>query len=213
MERGIFLVFEGVEGSGKSTQAALLSRWLGERGTPHHLCREPGGTEAGEEIRRIVLEGGEVPPRAELLLMLAARAIFVEEVVRPRLEAGQVVIADRYELSTLAYQGYGRGLPLDEVRRLNAFATGGLRPDLTIVLDVPFELGERRRAKAGRRSDRIERAGRAFHERVSEAYRLLAETEPGVERVDGTGTPEAVHEEILRRLRARFPETFPSTAG
>lgn len=206
--RGTFLVFEGVEGSGKSTQAKLLADWLAARGVAHVLCREPGGTAVGEEIRRVLLESGEVAPRAELLLLLAARAAFVEEVVRPALRDGAVVVSDRYELSTLAYQGLGRGLGIDEVRRLNDFATGGLSPDLTLVLDVPLDVGEERRARAGRRFDRIERAGRAFHDRVFEAYRLLAESEPGVERVDGTGSPAEVQAEVLRRLGARFPETF-----
>jgi dTMP kinase len=213
MKRGLFLVFDGVEGSGKSTQARWLAEWLGERGIAAFLCREPGGTVLGEAIRALVLEGGEVPARSELLLMLAARAVFVDEVVRPRLEAGEVVIADRYELSTYAYQGYGRGLPLAEVRRLNDFATGGLHPDLTLVLDVSLAEGEVRRAAAGRRSDRIERAGAAFHERVAEAYRLLAESEPGVEVVDGMGPPELVQATILDRLRCRFPETFSLALG
>jgi dTMP kinase len=213
MKRGLFLVFEGVEGSGKSTQASWLTEWLVSRGVPAALCREPGGTALGEEIRALVLEGGEVPPRSELLLMLAARAVFVDEVVRPRLEEGQVVIADRYELSTYAYQGYGRGLPLEEVRRLNEFATGGLRPDLTLVLDVPLSEGEARRTAAGRSSDRIERAGTAFHERVGEAYRLLAEQEPDVEVIDGLGSPEVVQSRILDRLRRRYPETFAHALG
>lgn len=204
----MFIVLEGVEGSGKSTQVKLLGDWLAKRGIGHVITREPGGTAVGEDIRRILLEGEHVPVRAELLLMLSARAIFVEETVRPALERGLVVVADRYELSTLAYQAYGRGLPVDEVRRMNAFATGGLAPDLTLVLDVPPEVGEARRAREGRGPDRIEKAGAAFHRAVAEAYRLLAETEPRVERIDGTGTPEAVHEAVLRSLAARFPETF-----
>jgi dTMP kinase len=211
--RGLFLVFEGVEGSGKSTQARWLAEWLEVRGIASYLCREPGGTALGEEIRALVLEGGAVPPRSELLLMLAARAVFVDEVVRPRLAAGEVVIADRYELSTLAYQGYGRGLPLDDVRRLNDFATGGLHPDLTLVLDIPPAEGEARRRAAGRSSDRIERAGAAFHERVGEAYRLLAESEPGVELVDGLAPPEVVRGAIIERLARHFPETFTMTPG
>jgi dTMP kinase len=145
--------------------------------------------------------------------MLAARAVFVDEVVRPHLEAGMVVIADRYELSTYAYQGYGRGLPLVEVRRLNEFATGGVHPDLTLVLDVPIEEGEARRVAEGRRSDRIDSAGAQLHDRVVEAYRLLAETESGVEAIDGLGTPEEVQERILERLRCGFPETFGPALG
>jgi dTMP kinase len=213
MNRGLFLVFEGVEGSGKSTQAKLLAEWLEAREIPHLLCREPGGTALGEEIRRLLLEGGEVGPRAELLLMLAARATFVDELVRPHLAAGEVVIADRYQLSTFAYQGYGRGLPLDEVRRINAFATGGLTPDLTLVFDVPPAVGEARRAAAGRGSDRIERAGAAFHQRVFEAYRLLAEAEPGVECIEGTAPPDVVQQMVLDCLRRRFPETFLPATG
>ncbi|HEX7119977.1 MAG TPA: dTMP kinase [Longimicrobiales bacterium] len=208
MRQGIFIVFEGVEGSGKSTQVRLLGERLARHGVDHLVTREPGGTSVGEEIRRILLHGGEVPARAELLLMLSARAVFVGEVVRPALERGAVVVADRYELSTLAYQGYGRGLPLDEVRRMNAFATEGVTPDVTLVLDVPPDVGAARRAKEGRHADRIEQAGAAFHARVAEAYRLLAETEPRVERVDGGGPPERVHAEVLRRLRARLPETL-----
>lgn len=210
---GLFVVFEGVEGSGKSTQARLLGDRLAARGVDCVVTREPGGTAAGEEIRRIVLHGDAIPARAELLLILAARAVFVEEVVRPALDRGAVVVADRFELSSLAYQGYGRGLPLDEVRRLNAFATGGIAPDVTWVLDVPPELGAERRARAGAGADRIEREPESFHARVAEAYRLLSDMEPRVERIDGTQPTEAVAAEVLRRLEARFPETFPSGAG
>lgn len=209
----MFIVLEGVEGSGKSTQVRLLDEWLTERGIDHIVTREPGGTATGEEIRRILLESEHIPPRAELLLMLAARAVFVDERVRPVLERGGVVVADRYELSTLAYQAYGRGLPVEDVRRMNAFATRGLVPDLTIVLDVPPEVGEARRVREGRGADRIEQAGATFHRKVAEAYRLLAETEPRVERIDGTGAPEVVRAEVLRVLRSYFPETFAPGEG
>lgn len=180
---------------------------------PHLATREPGGTPMGEEVRRILLQREDVTDRAELLLMLAARATLVEKVIRPALESGRVVVSDRFDLSTLAYQGHGRGLPLDEVRRLNAFATGGLRPDVTIVLDIPPELGETRRRAEGRAADRIERAGRAFHDRVAEAYGLLAEDETDVERIDGSPGPDAVQREVLGRLAERFPETFAAGAG
>lgn len=213
MGRGLFIVLEGVEGSGKTTQARWLGQWMKEHGIEAYTCREPGGTELGESIRELVLGGLDVPPRSELLLLLAARAVFVDEVVRPRLEAGEVVIADRFELSTFAYQGYGRGLPLDEIRRLNHFATGGLRPDLVLVLDVAPEIGVARREAEGRSSDRIESAGREFHRRVGEAYRLLAQVETGVESIDGTATPESVHSAILDRLSTRFPETFARALG
>jgi dTMP kinase len=208
----MFLVLEGVEGSGKSTQARLLGRWLTEHGVPHVLTREPGGTAVGEEIRQILLHGHDMPPESELLLMNAARAVFVREVVRPALEAGKIVIADRFSLSSLAYQGYGRQLPLVSVRAVCEFAAGGLEPDLTIVLDVPVDTGEARRATRGG-ADRIERAGTEFHARVAEAYRLLPDTERGVVRVSGTGSVEEVHERIRALLTTRFAETFPETVG
>ena len=208
-----FIVLEGVEGSGKSTQARLLGEHLAARGVPYLLTREPGGSSVGEAIRAIVLHGDDVTARTELLLMLAARATFVEQIVAPALAAGQVVIADRFELSTLAYQAHGRGLPVEDVRRLNAFATGGLAPGVTIVLDVAPEAGAARRAAAGSAADRIERAGAEFHRRVGEAYRLLASSEPDVVLVDGSGPAEAVNASILQVLQGRFPETFGARAG
>jgi dTMP kinase len=210
---GAFIVLEGVEGSGKSTQVQLLRDWLEQAGVPCTAAREPGGTRIGEEIRRALLHGGDVPARAELLLMLAARAAFVEQIIRPALERGEVVIADRYELSSIAYQGYGRGLPVDEVRRVNAFATGGLTPDLTIILDVDQQEGAARQARAGLGVDRIERAGASFHRQVAGAYRLLIDSEPGVVAVPGTDDPGTVHGVIRRMLESRFPETFRSAAG
>jgi dTMP kinase len=208
--RGLFVVLEGIEGSGKSTQARLLAEWLAAHGVPAVLTREPGGTPLGEEIRRLLLEGGDVPARSELLLMLAARAALVETVVRPALADGAVVVADRFDLSTIAYQAYGRGLPLAEVERLNAFATDGLRPDVTVLLEVPAAEGVARRA--GRAADRIERAGAAFHDAVGAAYRLLAGRD-GITVVDGRGDAAAVQRRVRTLLAARFPETFPGAPG
>lgn len=211
--RGLFIVFEGVEGSGKSTQARKLADWLDSRGMPHRLTREPGGTAVGEEIRVVMLHGGDIAAETELLLALAARAAHVRKVIEPALAVGDIVVCDRYELSTFAYQGTARALGLERVKTLNAFATGGLRPDLTIVLDVPSGMGEARRERVRQQGDRIERAGQDFHARVAEAYRLLASTEPAVALVDGKAAPEAVHASILGLLQARFSETFPSKAG
>ena len=210
--QGCFIVLEGVEGSGKSTQVRLLADWLQAHGLAYITTREPGGTALGEEIRQILLHGHDMPAQTELLLMNAARAAFVAEVVRPALAAGKVVIADRFSLSSMAYQGYGRGLPLDRVRAICDFAAGGLQPDLTIVLEVPLEQGEARRS---RRSgpDRIEGAGAEFHQRVAEAYRLLPDREPGIERVSGEGSMSDVHARIMASLGRRFPETFGRKSG
>lgn len=207
----MLLVLEGTEGSGKSTQVRLLGEWLAGHGVDHVLTREPGGTAAGEEIRQILLHGHDIPAEAELLLMNAARAVFVREIVQPALAAGKVVVADRFWLSSLAYQGYGRGLPLEQVRAICTFAAQGLVADLTVVLDVPLEVSEARRK--GRGADRIERAGTEFHKRVAEAYRLLAQTESNVELVPGDQPAEAVHQRIIGLLRSRFPETFGRMAG
>ncbi|HEX2165719.1 MAG TPA: dTMP kinase, partial [Longimicrobiales bacterium] len=165
------------------------------------------------EIRRALLHGGDVPARTELLLMVAARAAFVEQVVKPALERGEVVVADRYELSSFAYQGYGRGMPLEDVRRVNTFATDGLRPDLTILLDLDPQEGAARRQRAGAAADRIEKAGDDFHRRVARAYRLLSESEPGVVMISGDGAAEAVQARIRDLLRERFAETFAPGQG
>jgi len=145
--------------------------------------------------------------------MLAARTVFVEQVVRPALGRGLVVISDRYDLSTLAYQAFGRGLDLAEVRRLNAFATGGLRADLSCVLDVDVDEGLARGAAAGRSPDRIEATGRAFLARVRDAYLRLAENDDDVVIVDGRGSPADVQNRIVQILVDRFPETFGASAG
>lgn len=211
--RGVFIAFEGPEGAGKSTQVRLLERWLEERGHEPLLTREPGGTPVAEEVRRILLESDALSARTELLLMLASRSALVESVIRPALRAGRVVVTDRFHLSTLAYQGHGRGLPFEEVETMNRFATGGLEPDVTILLDVDPSVGASRKAAAGAGPDRIERAGDAFHRKVAEAYRLLAEGDHGIERLDASGPPDAVHGAVVRVLRERFPETFDPVPG
>lgn len=208
-----FIVLEGVEGSGKSTQIRLLDAWLDSLGLEHVRAREPGGTQVGEAIRNVLLhgDGWEMPAETELLLMLAARAAFVREVVRPALDAGRTVLADRFDFSTFAYQGYGRGLPLDRVRELNRFATGGLSPDLVLVLDLPLEVGRERQAREGKTLDRIERAGSDFMERVREGYRALSVSEGNARMIDGRGTPEEVHGRLRALLESSFPETFRPT--
>jgi len=209
--KGLFIVLEGVEGAGKSTQARRLSLWMDELGISHTLAREPGGTPVGEAIRAIVLTKGEMtmPPETELFLILGARAAFVRDVVRPALEAGQVVLADRFDLSTFAYQGFGRGLDLDQVRQANALATGGLKPDLTLVLDLPVEVGLERKGGAAS-GDRIEREGEAFLSRVRGGYRQLATEDPVARILEAVGTPEDLQGMIRCTLGKAFPGTFPS---
>ena len=212
MVKGCFVVLEGGEGAGKSTQAALLAEWLRDRGAPCTLAREPGSTGVGEAIRELVLERTdlEMPAESELLLILAARAAFVREVVRPALARGEVVVADRFDLSTLAYQGYGRGLDLSRARarRGMEIATGGLRPDLYLVLDVPVEEGAARRRAAGGGADRIEGAGADFLRAVRDGYLELAGADDRVERVNGLGSSARVRERILGLLKRRLPDVF-----
>jgi dTMP kinase len=210
---GLFIVLEGVEGSGKTTQIELLAEWLEARGIPYAVTREPGGTAVGEAVRDALLHGGHVDERAELLLYLSARAQLLAEKVRPALAAGRIVLTDRYELSTFAYQGAGRGLPETSVRALNAFATSDLKPDLTIVLSVPRSVASTRLVERAAGADRLEREGPAFHDRVAAAYEALGNREPGVEIVDGAPDARSVHEIVVRVLRRRFPETFAERTG
>ncbi len=178
MSGGLFITFEGGEGSGKSTQLRLLARRLEGAGLPVRMLREPGGTAAGEAIRHILLDPDHagLDARAELLLYEAARAQLVAEVIEPALAAGEIVLCDRFFDSSTAYQAYGRGLPLEEVRALNAAATGGLAPDRTLVLDVDPALGIERATASG--ADRLEAEDRAFHERVRAGFLAVAEAEP-----------------------------------
>lgn len=214
MSGGLFLVLEGVEGAGKTTQVRLLDEWLTELGVEHTVAREPGGTDVGEAIREVLLDRDHlrIPDETELLLVLAARAAFVRERVRPALERGEVVVADRFDLSTFAYQGYGRGLDLGEVRRLNGFATGGLRPHLYVVLDVTVDEGLGRQRDEGKTEDRIEGAGTDFLGRVREGYLALVDEDDRAERLDAAGAPGDVHRAVRALLARRFPETFPDPA-
>lgn len=211
--RGLFLAFEGVEGSGKTTQAARVAEHLRERGVPVIVAREPGTTPLGERVRALVLDAPElsIPARSELFLLLAARAAFVDQVVRPALEEGKVVVADRFELSTLAYQGAGRGLPPEEITRGNRLATGGLYPDATLLLELDPEEGALRQERAAKRKDRLESEGLDFHRRVAAGYLDLAGRVEGLMRVDARGSVDEVGARILALLGSRFPETFAGT--
>ena len=172
----IFIVFEGGDGSGKSTQARNLSKRLRRRSIPVLLTREPGGTPSGESIRRLLKGQRSFRPMSELLLFEAARAQLVDSVIRPGLDGGTTVICDRYTASTVAYQGYGRGLDLQLIRQLNQMATGGLVPDLIILLDLPPEVGLSRRGAAG--NDPFESAPHEFQQKVREGYLAQAAEDP-----------------------------------
>ncbi len=172
---GIFITFEGGDGSGKTTQVKLLAEYLCDQGREVVATREPGGTELGREIRKLILHGGDVCPKAEALLYAADRAHHIATVVRPALERGAVVLADRYLDSSVAYQGVARDLGLDEVRDLSLWATDGLMPSLTLLLDVPVSVGA---GRVGGTQDRIEAAGTTFHQAVRDEYLKLASADP-----------------------------------
>ena len=211
MARGRFITFEGGEGCGKSTQIVRLAAALESRGIKVLLTREPGGTRLSELIRTLLKDEAEDPPvdRAELLLFLAARAQLVRNVIAPALEAGTWVISDRFSDSTVAYQGYGRGLPVDFVRQANDFACEGLRPDLTFLLDLDPETAERRmrgrEAATNTSADRIERAGSGFHARLRRGFLELAAADaPRFSVVDASKSPDEVAGVVLGECLARL---------
>lgn len=201
----LFITFEGVEGSGKSFQARALYRKLSGLAIPALLTHEPGGTPPGERISRLLkwAQDTDISPLTELLLFNASRAQLIDEVIRPALERGQVVICDRFTDSTMAYQSYGRGLDGDTVRRTNNTATAGLKPDLTVLLDIPAEEGFAR--KKDDKYDRFEQEDLVFHRKVREGYLALAEAEP--ERwlvIEAGQSKEKIKKIIWQKVSPRF---------
>jgi dTMP kinase len=209
MARGWFITLEGIEGSGKTTQALILAETLRSRGKQVMITREPGGTRAGELMRAIFLDGTiSLATTAELLLVLADRAQHVCEKLRPALAADQIVISDRYSDSTIAYQGYGRGFDLKLVRELNRLVSDGISPDLTIVLDCPVEIGlARTRMRANntpRGPDRFEAEQIDFHRRVRDGFCAVAAEEPSrVVLVDSNREPHQISADIVRVVLER----------
>jgi dTMP kinase len=205
----MFIVVEGPEGSGKSTLVKWLAGRLEAHGRSVVAVREPGGTPLAEAARTLVLTSREdLTPASELFLMLAARADLVARVIRPALAAGGIVVGDRYGLSTIAYQVAGRGLPARDVAAAHRVATGGLEPDLTLVLDVPVAVGRARQRQDGKSQDRFEREDDQFHERVRRAYREAAG--PGVVHLDATQALTTVQEAAWQHVAA---VTAPSIRG
>jgi dTMP kinase len=202
---GWFITFEGVEGSGKTTQIRLAGEFLREKGCPVFMTQEPGGTPLGDRIREILLNRGgfDISGEAEVFLFAAARAQHADAVIRPALEKGQVILCDRFSDATIAYQAYGRGLPLEAVREICRFASRGLSPRLTLLFDLPVEKGLERafRRIAGReeasREDRFERENLDFHRRIREGYLAIAREEPGrVKIVDASRDIESTRLEV-----------------
>jgi dTMP kinase len=203
-KRGFFITFEGVDGCGKSTQAKLLSAQLSSE---HSVVttREPGGTMVAEKIRTLLIDpaNGSMVDDCELLLYLAARAQHVQEIILPALERGEIIICDRFQDATFAYQGFGRDISLETLKTLNTFATGGLLPDLTFIFDISIDTAFDRLAAMNKPRDRLESGGRSFFEKIRQGYQILAEDEP--ERIilfDGNASPEILAEMVWNKVTA-----------
>jgi len=198
-----FITFEGIDGCGKSTQLRMLASELRLRGREVVLTREPGGTPLGTRVRQLVLDSEEqVDPLAELLLYAADRAQHVRTLVRPALDSGHVVLSDRYADATVAYQGAGRGFPDETISAVVSLATGGLKPDLTLIFDLPVEESQRRaahRSSRGHKRDRLDAEDAAFHTRVRDAYQRIAAAEPErVRVVDASGSVQETQSQVMR---------------
>lgn len=196
----MFIALEGGDGAGKSSQLPLLQAWLENQGKKVTQCREPGSTRLGERIRELLLFAPDLGTcrTSELLLFMAARAQLVQSVVRPALERGEVVLADRFLLSSIVYQGYAGGLAIEEIRQLGRIATGGILPDLNIILDLPLSLAKKRRKEA---PDRLEAEADAFHERVRNGFLMEANLFPETNVVvSASQSIDEVHEKIRRAI-------------
>lgn len=199
----MFITLEGPDGSGKTMQINPTADFLRSRGLRVFTAREPGGTSIGDQVRAVLmnLENSSMTPRAETLLFCAARAQLVDEVIRPHLEKGDVVLLDRYADSTMAYQGYGHQNDLGQIRNLLDFATGGLKPDLTLLLDIEPEIGLRRRQENGGEWNRLDAYQLQYHQRVRQGYLEMAQSEPQRWRlIDASQTPDMVQSQIQKVL-------------
>lgn len=203
MMQGLFITFEGPDGCGKTTQMKLLAEYFEKKGKEVVLTREPGGKGLGEKVREILLNyDGEVSDRCESFLFLADRAQNIDIIVNPAVKEGKIVLCDRHIDSTVAYQGYGRGLNIDRINMLNNLATNGKKPDLTLVFDVDVETSMKR---VGKEKDRMESAGIDFHNRVRQGYLELAKQEPKrIKVLDATKSIEEIHKDVINILAEVF---------
>ena len=204
MRKGIFFTFEGIDGCGKSTQMKAVAARLEKEGMPLVITREPGGTPLAEKIRNIILDPDhkEMVDECELLLYCAARAQHVREKILPALNNGMIVLCDRFQEATFAYQGYGRGLSLELLRTINAFATGGVSPDTTFIFDIPVDISRQRLLAMSKPGDRLENNDRPFYERIREGYRKMAIMEPSrIELIDGRLGVEEITGIVYKRIK------------
>lgn len=203
MEKGLFITFEGVDGCGKTTQINLLSEYLQKQGYEVLLTREPGGKGLGEKLREILLNyDGEVSDRCESFLFLADRAQHIDTIVNPAVQQGKIVLCDRHTDSTVAYQGYGRGLDIETINNLNSIATNGRKPDLTFIFDIDTETSMKR---IGKNQDRMESAGIEFQTKVRNGYLEIAKQEPErVKVIDATKSIEEIHGNVLKYIKNLF---------
>ncbi|MBN2406809.1 MAG: dTMP kinase [Elusimicrobia bacterium] len=203
-KRGRFITLEGPEGSGKSTQTRLLVEYIAGLGRPVIHTREPGGVSISEKLREILLnKDNRIFPKAELMLYASGRAQHTEELIMPALLSGKYVVCERYIHASIAYQGYGRGLDIELIRKLNDMATGGLVPDITIYMDIEAAEGLKRVERSNRSLDRLESENISFHERVRQGYLSMAGTDPRIVTLDARNSREDIHAHIIDILRSR----------
>lgn len=203
--KGKLIVLEGPEGGGKTLQQNNIRDYLKDKGYDIFITREPGGADISEQVRNILLDpkNTAMSSRTELFLYEAARAQFTEEILKPQLNQGKIILTDRFYHSTIAYQGFGRGLDLEMVKSLNSYATGGIRPDITFILDVPVEIGlKRARDVTGEKGDRMENEKISFHKKLRKAYLSLPKILPeeNINVIDATMPPEQVYSRIRKEL-------------
>jgi dTMP kinase len=203
MNPGLFLSLDGIDGTGKTTQCRLLAEWLQDQGLAVTQCVDPGGTRLGAQLRELLLHGKEkLDPRCEALLFMASRAQLVAQVIKPALEQGQVVLADRFHLATVVYQGYGNGLDANLLWQLGAFTTAGVEPSLVLLLDVPLVVAAKRR---GLIPDRVEERPKEYHEKVRQGFLTeAARHQSRIAVVDATGTPQQTQDMICKEIENRF---------